>query len=101
MNRLVLLLGALALAGCASEGPPQTFDNNDLELVVGNATRMTCSCLFVMNMSEEYCRAWTKARPDIARFSVDWQNKRIEASTFIVWPATAHFVDDKVGCVLE
>lgn len=95
---LVLALGAL---GCAGEGPPRLFNNNDLELATGNSARMGCSCLFVMEMSEDYCRAWVKARPDIATFSVDRANKRVQSSAFLTWVATARYVDDQRGCVLE
>ncbi len=101
MRTLLWALPLAVLAGCASEGPPRTFPNSDLELAVGNAARMSCSCLFVMNMPESYCRAWVKASPDVARFSVDAKNKRVEASAFITWAAAAHWVDEKHGCILE
>jgi hypothetical protein len=101
MKKLTLLL-ALGLAGCANDnGDPRTYDNNDLELAVGNSARMGCSCLFVMNMDEAYCRAWVRASPDVAKVSFDRANKRVEASAFLSWAATAHFVDAKRGCVLE
>ena len=100
---------ALAAASCllfasacaVSEGPELTYDNNDLELAAGNAARMSCSCLFVMKMPEAYCRAWVKASPDVARWSADTSTKRVEASAFISWAATARYVDDRRGCVLE
>jgi hypothetical protein len=102
MKRLLFALAALAAAACADpNGTPRTFDNNDLELAVGNGARMGCSCLFVMEMDEAYCRAWIKASPDVARVSFDRVNKRVEAAAFISWAATARFVDDKRGCVLE
>jgi hypothetical protein len=52
-------------------------------------------------MDETYCRAWTKASPDIARFSVDRTNKTVEASSLVSWSATAKFIDDKRGCILQ
>lgn len=102
MRRLLLVALVGAFAGCANDdGSPRTYDNNDLELVVGNSARMGCTCLFVMEMSEAYCRAWVKASPDLARLSFDVVNKRVEATAFISWAATAHYVDDKHGCILE
>lgn len=96
---VTLLLG---LGGCADDnGTPRTYDNNDLELAVGNSARMGCSCRFVMEMSEEYCRAWVKASPDVAKLTFDLANKKVEASAFISWAATARYVDEKRGCVLE
>lgn len=107
-SRLVRSLVRLAphvamafLAACANEGPPRTYDNNDIELAVGNAARMTCSCLFVMEMDEAFCKAWVKASPDVARFSYDPKAKTVESSAFLSWSAKAHFVDIDVGCVLE
>lgn len=91
----------LVLMACASEGPPRTFDNNEMELSVGNFAKMSCSCVFVMEMPDEYCRAWVKATPDIGSFSIDHQRKQIDASAFTVWTATARFVDERHGCVLE
>ncbi len=95
------VLCVVALAGCEGAGPPRRFDNNDLELAVGNSARMACSCLWVMNRDEAYCRAWVKASPDVARFSFDANRKTVEASSFISWAATARYVDDKRGCILE
>lgn len=101
MKTFLPVLGLLLLAGCASEGPPRTFANNDLELAVGNSARMGCSCMFVMERDEAYCRAWVKASPDVAKVTFDASRKRVEASAFLSWAAAAHYVDDKVGCVLE
>jgi len=99
---LLLTVAGLALGGCASDATePHTYANSDEQLATGNATKMTCSCLFVMNMDEAYCSEWVKARPAIVRFSVDRKAKTVEASTFIVWTARAHWVDEKRGCVLE
>lgn len=103
MKRFIFsTLAALVLGSCANpDGTPRTYDNNDLELAVGNSARMGCSCLFVMEMSEEYCRAWVKASPDVAKVNFDTTNRKVEASAFLSWAATARYVDDKRGCVLE
>lgn len=101
MSRLALG-AALLLMACASRTTdPQTYDNNDVELAVGNAARMTCSCLFVMRMDAAYCAAWVKASPSVARFKVDTQAKTVEASALLQWGATARFVDDRRGCLLD
>lgn len=99
---LVGLASAFVLLGCADDNPKQRlYDNNDLELAVGNAAKMTCTCRFVMQMDDAYCREWVRASPNVARFSVDTEKKVVESSAFIAWPARAHYVDDKRGCVLE
>ena len=92
----------LLAAGCANpDGQPRTFPDNDLVLAVGNGARMGCSCLFVMNMNEEYCRQWVKASPDVARVTFDVGRKRVEASALVSWAATARWVDERHGCILE
>lgn len=97
-----LALGALAVLSCADEhATPRTFANSDLELAVGNGARMGCSCLFVMEMPEEFCRAWIRATPDVARVHIDMANKSVEASSFISWAARARYVDAQRGCLLE
>lgn len=102
MKRALLVFCTVIAASCADpSADPATFDNNDAELAVGNTARMGCSCLFVMNMSEEYCRAWVKASPDVAKMNVDRAAKVVESSAFLSFGARARFVDEKRGCVLE
>ena len=102
MNRLLALASLTLIAACAdATSDPRTFDNNDLELAVGNGARMGCSCRFVMNQTEEYCQAWVKASPDVAKVSFDLGAKTATASAFLSWGATARFVDAKRGCVLQ
>lgn len=102
MKTLMTLVALGLVAGCANDnGTPRTFANSDLELVVGNAARMGCSCRFVMEMPEDYCRAWVRASPDVAKLSFDMVNKKVESAVFISWAATARFVDEKRGCILE
>jgi hypothetical protein len=98
-----LLGAALLLGSCANPDaePYHTYSANDLTLAVGNSARMGCSCLFVMEMPESYCRAWVKASPDVAKVTFDLANKRVESTAFLSWGATARFVDEKRGCILE
>lgn len=93
---------ALALS-CAGDNPNgnRTYDNNDLELSVGNAAFMACQCIFVMEMPEAFCEAWVKASPAVARFSIDREHKTVESSAFVSWAASARFIDEKRGCALE
>ena len=101
MRRAVLALALISAACAKPDGTPRTYANSDEQLAVANAARMSCSCLFVMDMSVEYCRAWVKASPNVAHFSVDKVQKTVEATALISWAATARYVDDQRGCVLE
>ena len=98
----LVMLALLGLGGCANpDGEPRTFEANDLILAVGNSARMGCSCMFVMEMDEAYCRAWVKASPDVAKVTFDKASKTVESSAFVSWAAKARWVDEKRGCILE
>ena len=93
------LLALFGVAGCGSEG--RIYDNNDLELATSYTAKEVCSCFFVMEQSEEYCRAWTKASPDVADFSIDTEAKRVSSTALLFWSASAKFTGPEFGCVLE
>jgi hypothetical protein len=104
MKRLLTLMLLGLSLGCGRGTDEQgrvLYDNNDLQLAAAFAARMTCSCLFVMELPDDSCKAWVKASPSVARFTVDKYAKTVEASAFLAWPAKAHFVDDRLGCVIE
>jgi len=92
-----MALGAVLACG----GGAREYANNDLELAAGHAAHDLCSCLFVMKMPEDYCRAWVKASPDVARYSVDQAHKTVEASALVLWGARATYQGDHFGCTLE
>jgi hypothetical protein len=96
------LVGALALGAALACGTgAREYANNDLELAAGHAAHDLCSCLFVMNMPEDYCRAWVKASPDVARYSIDTANKTVEASALVLWGARAVYEGEHHGCMLQ
>jgi hypothetical protein len=101
MKRLALV--TLLLAGCGSTGPngERIYTYNDLMLVTGYTAKDACSCLFVEEQTEEYCRAWTKANPPLGRFTFSKTSKTVTSSAALLWSATAQYVDDTVGCQLQ
>jgi hypothetical protein len=104
MRRTVLavLLGALlpALSSC-ERGGRRVYDNNDLELVTAYTAKDACTCLFVMERDEAFCRAWVAASPAVAHLTIDAEKKVVETSAVLLWSARAHYVDARAGCVLE
>lgn len=94
MTRPIALLLALALAACNDEA----YDNNDAELAVRQKAKEMCSCLFVMELTEAECAAWTRVSPNVARATIDWQQKRVHAVALGLWAADARF-DGRHGCV--
>lgn len=95
MTRLRPALLALTLAACG-EG----YDNNDAELAVRQKAKEMCSCLFVMELSEAQCAAWTKVTPNVAKAKIDWERKRVHAVALGFWSADARY-RDREGCVLD
>lgn len=102
-RRAKRILGALSLGAAVAcgGGGVREYSNNDLVLASSHAAKDMCSCLFVMNMPEDYCRAYTRASPDVARYSVDREQKTVEASALVLWGARARYVGPRAGCTLE
>ena len=82
-------------------GGIEGYNNHDLELLTSYRAKDMCSCVFVQGRDEDYCRDWTKASPNLATLSVDTESKTVHTEAMQYWSATARFIDDKQGCVLE
>ncbi len=95
-----LTLAALVVLSC-SNGSSRLYDNNDLQLATGYTAKELCSCLFVMEMDETYCRNWTRASPAVTKYKIDEANKRVETTALLQWGARAHFESAKFGCVID
>ena len=100
MKRALLCLALLSLS-CTGNQSQRPYDNSDLQLITGYTAKEFCSCLFVMEMPMAYCRAWTRASPQVAKVGVDFDRKVVEAIALIQWSARAHYDGPRFGCVLE
>jgi hypothetical protein len=100
MSRWVLVLAGACALSCGGAGP-RPYDNNDMQLVTAYTAKDFCSCLFVMEREEDYCRRWTAASPAVASVRVDYQERVVETAAVMLWGARARFVDARSGCVLE
>lgn len=101
MRRLFKGLVLAALSSCGAPSGERFYSYNDLRLITGYTAREACSCLWVMEQTEDYCRNWVKNNPPLARFTIDAQSKIVTSSAAILWSATARYVDDSSGCVLD
>lgn len=101
--RALILSGLLLFVGCSSTADDGTplYDNSDLELITSFTAKEMCSCLFVMEKDEAYCRVWTKQAPAVASAHIDFEAKTVASGAVGFWDARARFVDDRRGCVLE
>lgn len=100
MRAVLLGLLAVGLVSCES-GDRRHYANNDLKLVTAYTAKDACSCLFVAEREEAFCREWVKASPAVARLTIDPEKKVVETSALLLWGARARFVDARTGCVLE
>ncbi len=94
LTTLTLLASWLAI-GC------DRYEANDLEILTSYSAKATCSCIFVMKRSEDFCAGWVREEPNVKTVSIDYANKRVESQALGMWGARARFVDQRRGCVLE
>ncbi len=90
----------LLMLACAKDAP-RVYDASLFEIGAGYSAKMMCSCLFVMERDEPFCAEWTQASPDIARFTVDLEQRTVTSRALGMGRRTARFVGVPWGCVLE
>jgi hypothetical protein len=104
---VALLMALLALSSsCATlpplpEDPKRPYDTGDLTMLVRYRAKETCSCAFVMARDDAFCKAFTEASPSVAGVNIDRKTKTTSASALLLWSASARFVDDRRGCVID
>ncbi|HEY4223606.1 MAG TPA: hypothetical protein VGO62_19755 [Myxococcota bacterium] len=104
--RLLAILVVTAAAACATVPHPEglqtrPYATGDLTLLVHYTAKESCSCLYVQEMPEDFCHAYTKANPAVASWRADAKARSVTASALAFWSAKAHFVDAQTGCVLD
>jgi hypothetical protein len=90
----------LLLSGCGG-GAVRHYEPGLLDLAAGASAKQVCSCIFVLKRDEDFCAEWTRVSPDIARFSIDRDTSEVTAHALMFGGASARFVDERTGCVLE
>lgn len=97
---LLLLVAALSIS-CSHAKAGREYDNSDLQLVTGYAAKEYCSCIFVMEQTEDFCNRWTRANPQVTSVRLDRQEKTVQSSALVMWGARARYTGPRFGCVLE
>jgi hypothetical protein len=98
MRWLGLLVWGWVATGC--QGKPG-YSAHDLELVTAFRAKEVCSCVFVMQHDEDFCRRYSAEDPDVASFHVDREQGVVTTQAFFLWGATARYEGPRVGCVLR
>src|SRR5262245_1477666 len=104
MRRLLLIAMAAAALACGPEEFPlglREYQNSDLVLGAAHEANDLCVCAFVMGMPDDWCIDYTRATPDVAKFTIDHAQKTVSASALIMWVGDAHYTEPHFGCVLQ
>jgi hypothetical protein len=96
-----LLLSATLATSCAGEDAGRVYENNDLQLLTAYAAKEACSCIFVMGQTEEFCRRWTRAAPDLKTLRINRTFSTVETQAVLFFSARARYTGKRHGCVLE
>ncbi|WP_141733725.1 hypothetical protein [Oligoflexus tunisiensis] len=78
-----------------------------LQLATGYRAKEICSCLFVLERSEQDCDAWTRDIAMGAAYRVDKSSKSVTGSfqwlgaARPIFPSVAKFQDERRGCLLQ
>ncbi len=78
-----------------------------LSLGTGYRAKEFCTCIFVLERSEENCNEWTKDISLNAAYAVDQTQKTVTSSyqwlssALPLFTSVARFQDEKRGCLLQ
>lgn len=89
----VLLLAAPVLS-CGVLG----YENTELRILTNFAAKETCSCMFVMKRTEEYCVEYSRQYIPIGRIDVDVATKTVRAAQGGEWVGVAKWESQAFGC---
>jgi len=89
-----------AATGTLAASEPLRFDAGLLRLGASYGAKLACSCMFVMQQDEDYCRAWVRASPDITKIKFNTDDRSVRARALVV-SAEARWIDERHGCTLE
>jgi hypothetical protein len=98
MKKTILLLTAIGTVSvflprhAAVAGPVDQF-----QILTGFSAKEVCSCAFVVEQTDEYCKAFGKLEGYDVESVID-RNAKTVTSTFLLTSRTARFED---GCVLQ
>ena len=94
----------LAAAGSGETAPspePVKFDAGLLKIGANYGAKLACSCRYVMGQSEEYCRAWVRASPDVVKIRFDDEEKVVKARALGLVRSSASWRGETQGCSID
>lgn len=77
--------------------PGRTYDTGLLKIATRFAAKEACSCTFVAQRPEAWCRAWLKVSPDVAKWKVG-DDGTVTAKALGMARSTARVVGPGRGC---
>lgn len=98
MNRFyVLVISVLLFSGCSKDGE---YSSSIARLGLNFSAKSMCSCLWVSENDEEFCREYTALKQVTPKISVDHEAKTVTTSLFWILSAKANFLSAHKGCQL-
>lgn len=79
---------------------PGEFKEGIARLGMNSTVHLMCSCLFVSENEEAFCREYAQLRQVSPKISIDWSAKTVEARLFWVFSGRAQYVSLHEGCKL-
>ncbi len=87
-----------ALLGCSKAEPYRT---GKLSMLSAFSAKEMCTCLFVVERSETFCREYVKQWPPVTWVSVNHGAKTVSARALLFYASRARWVSRDYGCILE
>ena len=92
---------AAALTARNSDSESRKEETGLLGIGAAYGAKLACSCAFVMDRDEDFCRAWIRASPDIVNVRFDHEERRVSARALGMVKTTASWRGPRAGCTLD
>lgn len=96
LNLAVLFFLTIFITNCT-----QHYRANVLELGLGFSAQAMCSCLWVSQNDEDFCREYIALKQVQPKIKVDHQKKSVQANAFLIFSRSSIFKSNEKGCELQ
>lgn len=98
MKKIISFLLFISLTACTSK---DEYENSVADLGLGFVSKEMCSCMFVAEQEEGFCREFVKIKQVSPNINVDLREKSITASLFYIFKRTSQLRGDHQGCQIN
>ncbi len=69
-----------------------------LHMGLSSTAHLMCSCLFVSENDENFCREYAALKQVTPRIQIDFEQKRVKTRLLLLFTAEAEYVGQNAGC---